>query len=152
MRSLDERSLKKACKTLAAGDPHLRTVFDKHGNTAAVGPPAWIYDAAADHPGTAGFAGVGKGVFRQARDTIESSNTKETANAERCGAEDCSDFRDRKRHIARHLAESLVNKSIDLDDLSNRTDREVKSELMRLKGVGEWTSDIYLLMGCSGRT
>ena len=55
-------------------------------------------------------------------------------------------FSRQKTSYARHLAESVVNKSIDLDDLSNRTDIEVKTELVRLKGVGEWTSDIYLLM------
>jgi DNA-3-methyladenine glycosylase II len=55
-------------------------------------------------------------------------------------------FSRQKTSYARHLAESLVNKTIDLDVLSSRTDLEAKSELMRLKGVGEWTSDIYLLM------
>jgi len=55
-------------------------------------------------------------------------------------------FSRQKTTYARHLAESLVNKTIDLNDLSDKTDSEVKSQLMRLKGVGEWTSDIYLLM------
>ena len=55
-------------------------------------------------------------------------------------------FSRQKTAYARHLAESLVNKTIDLNDLSTKTDLEVKMELMRLKGVGEWTSDIYLLM------
>ena len=55
-------------------------------------------------------------------------------------------FSRQKTSYARHLAESVVNKSIDFDDLSIRTDVEVKTELLKLKGVGEWTSDIYLLM------
>jgi len=55
-------------------------------------------------------------------------------------------FSRQKMTYARHLAESLVNKTIDLEDLSDKTDLEVKVELMQLKGVGEWTSDIYLLM------
>jgi DNA-3-methyladenine glycosylase II len=55
-------------------------------------------------------------------------------------------FSRQKTAYARHLAESLVNKNVDLDVLSNKPDSEVKSELMKLKGVGEWTSDIYLLM------
>jgi len=55
-------------------------------------------------------------------------------------------FSRQKTTYARHLAEALVNKTIDLDVLSSRTDLEVKVELMQLKGVGEWTSDIYLLM------
>jgi len=55
-------------------------------------------------------------------------------------------FSRQKTAYARHLAESLVNKTFDLDVLSNKPDPEVKAELMKLKGVGEWTSDIYLLM------
>jgi DNA-3-methyladenine glycosylase II len=55
-------------------------------------------------------------------------------------------FSRQKTAYARHLSEAVVNKTIDLNDLSNRPDHDVKAELMRLKGVGEWTSDIYLLM------
>jgi DNA-3-methyladenine glycosylase II len=55
-------------------------------------------------------------------------------------------FSRQKTAYARNLAEAVVNKMIDLDDLSSKSDQEVKSELIRLKGIGEWTSDIYLLM------
>jgi DNA-3-methyladenine glycosylase II len=55
-------------------------------------------------------------------------------------------FSRQKTTYARHLSEAVVNKTLDLDDLNGRPDDEVKSELMILKGVGEWTSDIYLLM------
>lgn len=55
-------------------------------------------------------------------------------------------FSRQKTAYARHLAEAVVNKNLDLDDFIDRSDSDVKSELMRLKGVGEWTSDIYLLM------
>jgi DNA-3-methyladenine glycosylase II len=55
-------------------------------------------------------------------------------------------FSRQKTAYARHLAEAVVNKTIVLDDLIDRPDHEVKFELMHLKGVGEWTSDIYLLM------
>ena len=34
----------------------------------------------------------------------------------------------------------------DLDSLHKLPDADVKAELIKLKGVGEWTSDIYLLM------
>ena len=55
-------------------------------------------------------------------------------------------FSRQKTAYARYLSESLVNKTVDLNDFGDKTDLEVKAELMRLKGVGEWTSDIYLLM------
>ena len=52
----------------------------------------------------------------------------------------------RKPAYARHLAEALLEDRIDLDRLGQLDDGEVKHELIKLKGVGEWTSDIYLLM------
>ena len=145
MRSLDERSLKKACKTLAAGDPHLRTVFDKHGT-----PPLWnrlpgfttLLQIILEQQVSLASAKAcfDKLAIRLNQVTPKKLLTLNDAELKTVG------FSRQKTAYARHLAESLVNKSIDLDDLSNRTDREVKSELMRLKGVGEWTSDIYLLM------
>ena len=55
-------------------------------------------------------------------------------------------FSRQKTAYARHLVKALIAKHIDLDRLDKLPDGEVKAELMRLKGVGEWTSDIYLLM------
>lgn len=55
-------------------------------------------------------------------------------------------FSRQKTSYARHLSESLIAKHLDLESLSTLPDAEVKTELIKLKGVGEWTSDIYLLM------
>jgi DNA-3-methyladenine glycosylase II len=55
-------------------------------------------------------------------------------------------FSRQKMAYAQHLAEALISKQIDLDSLHKLADAEAKEALMRLKGVGEWTSDIYLLM------
>jgi DNA-3-methyladenine glycosylase II len=55
-------------------------------------------------------------------------------------------FSRQKTTYARHLSEALINRHIDLDSLTDLPDLEVKAVLMSLKGVGEWTSDIYLLM------
>jgi DNA-3-methyladenine glycosylase II len=55
-------------------------------------------------------------------------------------------FSRQKTSYARHLAEAVLDKRIDFGSLENLSDAEVKAELIKLKGVGEWTSDIYLLM------
>jgi DNA-3-methyladenine glycosylase II len=39
-----------------------------------------------------------------------------------------------------------LEKQIDLQRLHRLADADVKAELVKLKGIGEWTSDIYLLM------
>jgi DNA-3-methyladenine glycosylase II len=55
-------------------------------------------------------------------------------------------FSRQKAAYARNLSESVLEKHIDLDSLHQFSDSEVKAELIKLKGIGEWTSDIYLLM------
>lgn len=55
-------------------------------------------------------------------------------------------FSRQKTAYVRHLSEALLEERIDLDGLHKLADAEVKVELIKLKGVGEWTSDIYLLM------
>ena len=55
-------------------------------------------------------------------------------------------FSRQKTAYARHLAAAVLDKRIDFGGLAELDDRDVKHELTQLKGVGEWTSDIYLLM------
>lgn len=55
-------------------------------------------------------------------------------------------FSRQKTLYARHLAEALLERRLDLDGLQKLPDDAVKAELIKLKGIGEWTSDIYLLM------
>ena len=55
-------------------------------------------------------------------------------------------FSRQKTAYARHLSEAILEGRVDLDLLQELPDAEVKAELIKLKGIGEWTSDIYLLM------
>jgi 3-methyladenine DNA glycosylase/8-oxoguanine DNA glycosylase len=55
-------------------------------------------------------------------------------------------FSRQKTAYARHLAEAILKKHIDLNSFRKLSDADVKTELIKLKGIGEWTSDIYLLM------
>jgi DNA-3-methyladenine glycosylase II len=55
-------------------------------------------------------------------------------------------FSRQKTAYARHLAEALVNKHIDLNVLHTMSDLDVRAELIKLKGIGRWTADIYSLM------
>lgn len=55
-------------------------------------------------------------------------------------------FSRQKTSYARHLAEAILDKRIDLNGLHLLADDEVKSELIKLKGVGTWTAECYMLM------
>jgi len=143
--SLDKNSLVAACGELSAFDPHFRRVYELYGP-----PPLW------DRP--AGFSTLLNIILEQqvslasARACFEKLNawigevtpggvlTLTDAELKTIG------FSRQKTAYARHLSEAVLEKRIDLDGLSLLPDAEVKAKLVKLKGVGEWTSDIYLLM------
>lgn len=43
------------------------------------------------------------------------------------------------------LAEAVLNKELDIDGLAAKSAKEVREELIKLKGIGNWTIDIYLM-------
>jgi DNA-3-methyladenine glycosylase II len=55
-------------------------------------------------------------------------------------------FSRQKTTYTRHLAELIIQGSLDLDRLSTMDDMQARSDLLQVKGIGPWTADIYLLM------
>jgi DNA-3-methyladenine glycosylase II len=55
-------------------------------------------------------------------------------------------FSRQKISYGRGLAHSLLGGSLDLSALESMKDDDVRIEMMKVKGVGLWTADIYLLM------
>lgn len=45
----------------------------------------------------------------------------------------------------RELSTSILNKQLDLDGLSELEESEIRERLTKIKGIGVWTSDIYLM-------
>lgn len=45
-----------------------------------------------------------------------------------------------------HLSESILNDELSLTRLSRMSDDSVRMKLTRIKGIGSWSADVYLLM------
>lgn len=56
-------------------------------------------------------------------------------------------FSQRKAEYMIGLAEKLVTGELDLENLSTLTDEEIMKELIKLRGIGPWTAQSYLLFG-----
>jgi DNA-3-methyladenine glycosylase II len=143
-KSLTKRSLAAACKELA-GDQHLRVAYERYGV-----PPLWDRD-----PGfptllqiileqqvslasaKACFDKLAAYLGEVSPETVLSLSDAELRTV---------GFSRQKTSYARNLSEALVEKRLDIDGLHLLSDADVKEELIKLKGIGEWTSDIYLLM------
>ena len=55
-------------------------------------------------------------------------------------------FSRQKMGYARHLAESIVDGRLALQQLATMNDDAARTALLELKGIGPWTADIYLMM------
>lgn len=145
LKSLNLQSLKRGCKALAALDPHLNAVYVQYGP-----PPLWDREP--------GFATLLQIILEQqvSLASAKACFDKLTAHIGNVTPETVLSLNDvelktvgfsrQKTAYARHLSEAVLEKHIDLDSLFHLPDAEVKTELIKLKGIGEWTSDIYLLM------
>lgn len=144
-RPLTHISLRRHSRDLAGSDPLLHIVYEKYGP-----PPLWDRE-----PGfgtllqiileqqvslASARACFDKLIDRLGDVTPGNVLTLSDAELRTVG------FSRQKAAYARHLAEAILEERIDLDSLQNLPDAEVKAELIKLKGIGEWTSDIYLLM------
>lgn len=54
-------------------------------------------------------------------------------------------FSRQKTVYARHLAEAFISKKIQLQKLTASHDEDVRSTLKQVKGIGDWTADVYLM-------
>lgn len=50
-----------------------------------------------------------------------------------------------KANYIKCLSEAVLTKSIDLESLAEKESEQIRAELIRLKGIGNWTIDVYLM-------
>ncbi|MFT3744367.1 MAG: hypothetical protein QM785_08725 [Pyrinomonadaceae bacterium] len=144
-RQLSQTSLKTACVSLARDHLEFAHVYQTYGV-----PPMWDREP--------GFATLLQIILEQqvSLASAKACFDKLTARVGHVSPENVLLLNDaelktvgfsrQKTAYARHLAEALLENRLDLSDLHRLPDEAVKAELIKLKGIGEWTSDIYLLM------
>ena len=144
-RPLDEAGLRRASTELAAADPDLAGIVDRHGP-----PPLW-----AREPGFATLVAIileqqvslSSGAAALAR-LARAAGDLEPANVAALGEERARDAgltRQKARYVV-GLAERVAAGRLDPPALETATDDEVRSRLIEVPGIGRWTADIYLLM------
>ena len=56
----------------------------------------------------------------------------------------CQVSRQKSKYL-RELSSAIISQTIDLALLSTLSETEVRNQLTRIKGIGNWTADIYLM-------
>lgn len=145
IRPLTRRTLLSAVRALAIADPALAASVERFGP-----PPLWARDPS--------YATLVHLVLEQqvslasaqaAFDRLEVALSGTVEPSAFLGLSDADlraiGFSRQKAGYARDLAGALAD-GFDLEGLAGLSDDEVRTNLMRLRGIGRWTADIYLIM------
>lgn len=142
---LNKGSLELATKELAKKIPQFKNILDQFGV-----PPLW------DRP--SGFSTLVYIILEQqvslksAKATFNKLSEKldriEPGNFLKLNSEELKSvgFSKQKTEYCRIVANEILDGQLNLDELAKLLDNHVKEKLMSIKGIGHWTSDIYLLM------
>jgi DNA-3-methyladenine glycosylase II len=145
LRSLDEAGLRRAVRILSRRDPALAAISRRYGP-----PPLW-----AREPGFATLVHMileqqvslasARAVFERLRSSLPvfdavSLLALDDAAFVRIG------ITRQKTAYARGLASAIVRGALDLEALARLHDAEVHAALTGIRGIGLWTSNVYLLM------
>lgn len=146
IKTLDENNLTRHCRTLSKADENLKFVFETYGT-----PPLWAREAS--------FATLvhiileqqvslasALAAFNKLREKLNGAITPEDLLKLSDAELKAAYFSRQKIVYARDLATKIIEGKLDLPSLENLSDEAVKTQLKQVKGIGDWTADIYLLM------
>src|SRR5436305_1287515 len=143
MLVIDEKNLPRIARNLAKNDSRLHVVVSKYGP-----PPLW-----SRQPGFATLLQIileqqvslasAKACFDKLSARIGSVTPELLLNSSDLELR-ADGFSRQKLVYARHLADNIMDGRLDLDLVAELPDQEARLKLITLKGIGNWTSDIYL--------
>jgi DNA-3-methyladenine glycosylase II len=146
VRALDLATLSKAARELADQDPTLARLYARQGD-----PPLWGREPGF---GTLAWIVLGQQVSlasaaaTYARLQAASGGAVSAGAVARIGVDGLRQigFTRQKAGYVFDLASAATSGDLDLERVALGADAEVRAELVRHRGIGGWTADIYLLM------
>lgn len=132
------------CNQLSKKDIHLKAIIKEHGY-----PPMWTRKQGFETlvltileqqvSLAAAFAAYKK--LKTRIGTVTPAKILLMSNEE---LRECY-FTRQKQGYVKELANAVVTKKLQLKKLALMTDEEVKAHLTAIKGIGNWTADVYLM-------
>lgn len=141
---LNKVNLSSLCDLLSKKDQHLKIIIEQYGY-----PPLWTRPATFPTliqiilEQQVSLASA-KAAFVKLKEKLVIITPKKLLLLTDGEMKACY-FSRQKMVYARHLAEAIVTKQLNLEKLSLMPDEKLREELKRIKGIGDWTVDIYLL-------
>jgi DNA-3-methyladenine glycosylase II len=145
MQTFSSETLRPLCDKLAKNDVYLKSIITQYGY-----PPFWSRPAT--FPSLILFIleqqvslASAKAAFDKLQQKIGAVIPSKILLLTDEELKACY-FSRQKTTYARCLAEAIISKQINLKKLAACSDEEVRTALTQVKGIGNWTADVYLMM------
>ena len=140
----DQANFYELCEMLAKKDKSLKLVLQKYGY-----PPLWsrpntfesLIHIILEQQVSLASALATLNKLKEKIKNITPSNLLKLTDEE---LRACY-FSRQKTIYARHLATSIKSRALSLKEMENLCDEDIRNRLMNVKGIGNWTVDIYLI-------
>jgi DNA-3-methyladenine glycosylase II len=132
------------CDELASNDPHLQKIIDTHGY-----PPFWsrpnsfeslVHIILEQQVSLASALSALNKLKERIQELTPARVLLLTDEEMRA----CYVSRQKSSYI-KYLAEALLSGQLNLNEFPDLPDDEIRSQLTALKGIGNWTADVYLM-------
>lgn len=145
IETFEENNFTLFCNQLAEKDADLKLIIDTHGH-----PPIFrrkpnfetLIHIILEQQVSLASA---KAALKKLKEKIGSVTPQKIISLTDAELRACY-FSRQKIVYAKHLAEAILNKQLKLKTLAAAPDETVRAELKKIKGIGDWTSDVYLMM------
>ncbi len=137
-------NFKTICNKLAAKDEHLKAIIKQYGH-----PPMWTRPATfqtliltiLEQQVSLASAYAAFKKLKEKTGYVTPSKILALSDGE---LRSCY-FSRQKIVYARELARAVVTKQLVLKQLAHQPDEAIRMQLKKLKGIGDWTVDVYLM-------
>ncbi|MDE0260991.1 MAG: DNA-3-methyladenine glycosylase [Bryobacterales bacterium] len=143
--------LAKADEHLARACPHMARLVREHGPCALQLHPEPFQMLVRSITAQQISGAAARSIIRRLEGTIKPARITSAAVAD-CGEESLrrAGYSARKASYLLGLAREVLDGSLDFDSLATRPDDEIVERLTKLRGIGVWTAQMYLIF-CLGR-
>lgn len=143
--TFSENDFKKICSLLSKQDLHLKEIINTYGH-----PPLWkrkhgfetLIHIILEQQVSLASAKAALNKLKEKIGTVTPQKVLSLTDAE---LKACY-FSRQKIIYARHLAQAIINKELNIKKLATAPDDVVRTELKKIKGIGDWSVDVYLMM------
>ncbi|MDB5210154.1 MAG: DNA-3-methyladenine glycosylase 2 family protein [Sediminibacterium sp.] len=141
----DEAGFAGLCKRLAKKDPHIKEIIEQHGY-----PPVWSRKANFETlihiilEQQVSLASA-KAALNKLKEKIGTVTPRKLLLLSDEELKACY-FSRQKIVYARSLANAIEDGELSIKKLQTLSDDEIRSVLTKIKGIGNWTVDVFLMM------